>query len=267
MPEGKSLPPELGFAYGGLHVAYRAAIEPQLLELDVELVAPDPIGRVPIVVRRLLDEINGGAATGAIFPPALGQARLVDGSLEVPAPGPQYRFILEVAAVSPRFLRHAVESLSGRGDVRNLALNGALPLDDTPLSVREAEVTAWMHQPRTHLEASPPPFTVNEIPWSGRSAFVRAVLLDSTSDEALQAFDEALLIACGVLLSYGQPGGFGRSRLVIPPGAGRGGRVLAARWEDFLCERRPARDLLVNVMSAFHARTSPIERLDLGLPG
>jgi len=261
-----TLPSRLGFARGGLHVAYRASADPQLLDLYVELAAADPLGRIPTVVRRLLDEMNGGAAGGAELPPALGCARCVQGPLDNREPGPVYRYMLEVAAVSPRFLRHLVETLGARGDVRVLAVRGALPLDDSALSVREGEVATWLHHPRTHILPTTPPFPVREIPWRGHSAFVRAVLLDATSNDVLLAFDEALLIFSGLLLSYGPPGGVGQSRVVMPPGAGRGGRVLAARWEDFVCERQPARDALINVMSAFHARTSPLERLDVGLP-
>jgi hypothetical protein len=267
MPQGRSLPSQLAFVHGGLHVAYRASAEPQLVDLYVELTAPDRMGRVPILVRRLVDEINGGAAGGAQFPPAQGRARCLSGPLSAREPGPVYRYVLDVAGVSPQFLRHLVETASAGGDVRTLAVRGALPLDDGPLSVREAQVSAWLHQPRTHMEAYAPHFPVRDLGRQGRSGFVRAALVDGTSDDLLRAFDEVLLVFSGLLLSYGPPGGIGRSRVVLPPSAGRGGRVLAARWSDFSCERGPARDALVNVMSAFHARTAQIERLDVGLPG
>ncbi|WP_437291000.1 hypothetical protein [Sorangium sp. So ce406] len=263
------LPPELAFVRGGLQIAYRASLAPQKLALLLDLEGPDPGTLIPFLVRTIIEEINAGAAGGAEFDPGAGRARWLEGPIDPADPaavGPSYLYGIEVAAVSPRYLRHVVELLGGSGRVRSLSLFGGLPLDGSALSVREGDVEAWMHPPRTHLELHPAPFTVRDVPLAGKQAFVRAVLADTASNDLLLAFDDVLLVWTGCLVTYGGAGGLGRSRVVMPPGAGRGGHILAARWDEFLCERRAARNLLINLVGAFHLRAARVARLDVGLP-
>jgi hypothetical protein len=182
------------------------------------------------------------------------------------AEGPFYRYAIEVAAVSPRYLRSMVERLSASVDARSLSITGALPLDQSPLSVRTPDVLAWLGPLRAHQGAFTPPFAVRPRYVSGTDRFVRAVLEDATNNDMLLAFDDAMLVFSGYLFTCGAPGGMGRARVVLPAAAGRGGRILAARWDDIACEQPAARDVLVNIMGAFHDRVAPIARLDVGLP-
>ena len=107
-----------------------------------------------------MDCINAGAAGGADFPPAAGQAELLEGPSgvgdEQPGElGPDYNWRIELQGVSPRFMRTVVEQVAAAGDphpLRRVSILGSLPPDQGPHSVRGHQVSAWMRDPRSYVE-------------------------------------------------------------------------------------------------------------------
>lgn len=261
--------PELQFVRGNLKVAYRASLEPQDLDLEIVLDGPDPRLHVLQQVRIFIEEISGGAAGGSMFAPTRGSAAHRHGPLSGDEPlamGPRYHYGLRVAGVAPHYLRHVVEKLGMSAAVSFLSIRGSLPLDDSTQSVRENDVVRWLGFPRTHLGAFAAPFAVREHQRHGRRGFVRLRLLEPSTNDILLAFEDALLVWGGLLLSYGDRTAANQAKISLPASAGRGGAVLAAQFEVLSCEHDAARDALINVIGAFHERAAQVGSLEVGIP-
>ncbi len=270
-----SLHPKLAFVdAGGLYIACRASAEPQRLEIRVEAAGPDSLGMGTSILRSFLAVVESGATGGVDFAPTLGRASIVSGPRSPDDPGgrgPVFEWEVEVASVGPLYLRHVVEdfALAGWPDhpVVSIALRGSLSLDDSPLSVRTADVRRWLRD----ADAYPglfgaPPFSVVDLDCEGgRDAVVRVRPAGVAARPLLDAFDLTLVRWASYLVGLPSraAGPIGSSGL-FRSAASR--REIVARFEDFDVWREPARSALLNVIARFHHEVAPLERVEVGLP-
>jgi hypothetical protein len=266
--------PFFDFLAQGLQVSYCGAAEPQLLQIELHLAAPDPTVGAPARVRMLMEAINAGAAGGALFAPWAGAARLVSGPPSSPDPatwdrGPAYRWTLEVAGVSPVFLRLAVPVLAFAAapiPVRTLAIIGARRGDQEQRPVTAAQVATWLHDATTHPGAWPAlPFELCEavVP---RGCALRVRFEDEASEDVWERLNEVL--ASWALLSVGCPSlardGLGSRSLADALGVNR--REYSRFIQDWGYAQDFTSALLVNMLARFHHDVAPIARLDLRMP-
>jgi len=263
--------PNLDFTRNDLHVAYRGSLEPQVLSIDVSLSDGDPESIAPIVIEGLIHQINTGGAGGAEFAPELGAATLLTGPSDIDeasAAGPDYRWEMQVAAVSPRFVRTIVESMpsaSASVFVRSMSIAGSLQLDESPLSVRQAEVNAWLEDPTAYLGAWPDPgFPVHHIP-SPRGATLRVRLAGELTDELYFSLTELLTSWYGAVQFYADLKGTSLGAMQPDAHIGRTRREFRAGKLFFNHIIGPTRDMLANLLSRFHRTEAPIEEVEIGM--
>jgi hypothetical protein len=270
-----ALHPKLDFVdRGGLYVAYRASAEPQLLEIRVEAAGPDTIGMGTSLLRGLLSVAASGATSGVDFAPTAGRATLLSGPRTPDDPGgrgPVFEWELEVAAMSPLYLRHMVEDLALAGwpehPVLSVGIRGELAPDDSPLSARTADVRRWLRDAEAYPGfAGPPPFPLVELDYAdAKDALVRVRPAGIHARTVLDRFDTTLLRWASYLVGLpsreaGPIGSSGTMRSAASK------RELVARFEDFDVFRAPARDALLAVLTRFHAEVAPLDRVEIGLP-
>jgi len=143
------VPPVLDLDLSALVVRYRASPLPQLVDVHIAMDRAPRRSYPALALPFLVRAINAGAAGGAELAPSAGAARIVSG-LSGPedfAPRDRLSFRLELAGVSPYFLRLVVERLALAGPgarVTGLSIVGALPVDASPLSVTELQMRSWL---------------------------------------------------------------------------------------------------------------------------
>lgn len=269
-----ALAPFLAPLAQSIRVAYRGSEEPQDLYLDVVLAEPDPEALAPAQVRALVQAINVGAAGGAEFAPTAGAARLVSGATPGLEPaawdhGPTYRWILQVRAVSPRFLRSVVEILAiAASPVATAAIGiaGTLPWDGSALSVHTEQLLAWCADPAGYPARSPAlPFEVREetIP---RGCALRVGFAGDVGPDDVEALNERLGLwgflttTCPSLARDSVGGRTYIDRL----GVNR--REYSRFIEVFDLAQEVAAAPLLNMLARFHADVAPIARVDLRMP-
>jgi hypothetical protein len=270
-----ALHPKLAFVdAGGLYVAYRASAEAQRLEIRVEAAGPDARGMGTSLLRALLAIVNAGACGGAEFLPSVGRAALVSGPRVPDDPGgrgPIFEWEVEVAGVSPLYLRSMVEdfALAAWSDhpVVALGLRGSLPLDASPLSARTADVRRWLLDADAYPGDPPtPPFPLKETrDPDATSAMVRLRPDGARATDVLEPF-ELLMVRwssylAGLPSREAQPigsSGFFRSA------ASR--RELVARVEEIDVRPAPARAALVALLTRFHEDVAPLAHAEIRLP-
>jgi hypothetical protein len=263
----------LEFVQNDLTVAYRASAEPQRLEIRASIngLAAYPFG--PIAMLWFERGIRAGGAGGAEFAPTAGVASHVSGPLksgEEGFMGPDFRWELEVAAVSPYFIRNIVSTFGNIGapyDTTSVSILGSLPLDDSPLSVRESDVKAWVEDDHSFMRAwADPGFPLKTMPANRNAATVRLVL-DRDIDKNLS---DDILTAIGVwrilIGSYPNLARTGRGKGHAGPRTATKKREMVVTYDEFDYLRDPSQALLINVLSHFHAKVSPIREAEISLP-
>ncbi|KYF49764.1 hypothetical protein BE04_24725 [Sorangium cellulosum] len=261
----------LGFARSDLRVAYRGGVLPQIVGIDVSLSGADPESIAPIVIEGLVDQINAGGAGGAEFPPELGEAQVLSGPMEIDEPeatGPDYHWDLQVRAVSPRFVRNIVESMTSASavvKVQSMRVTGSLPLDEGPLSVRDAQVRAWLDDPTAYLGAWPElGFPVHHVA-SPRGVTLRVRLAGELTDEHYDSLTRLLDTWGSVVQFYANLGGTEMGAMQPDAHLGRTKREFRAGKLFFDHTYAPTRDVLVNLLSRFHRVEAPIEQVEIGM--
>ncbi|KYF70861.1 hypothetical protein [Sorangium cellulosum] len=261
----------LDFAQRSLSVAYRASPAPQELVVDVDVAGPPMAPFAPMAMRAVVDAINAGAAGGALFPPAAGYARRLAGPWDEPdGLGVSYRWVLEIAAVAPGFLRNMVEELRRAGmnqPVVRMRIAGALPLDNSPLSVRESQVRSWLDDPRAYLEPWTRPGFPFHVVSRSEGATLRVELAQAIDPPLRQALEDLSVQWLNVIRNYASRQGeevlFNPHRML--PAFGQGRAEFRAHYPEFLYARDPAAAVLVNMLTRFHERVARIALVEVGL--
>ncbi|MCA9622745.1 MAG: hypothetical protein KC731_27185 [Myxococcales bacterium] len=253
---------------GGLTVRYRASPEPQLVDISLALADPYPALKAQGVIEALLVAANAGAAGGAILSPLAGGGRLVAGPTDPASDeGPLWRWQVELAGVCPRYWRHFCDdaSLAGGGTVAlaQLGIVGQLPLDDTPMSLRENELGRWFEGLDTWAERWPsPPFRVLDVAQPAGVSCRLRFSVDTTVDllvQVEQLFDRWCLLVSPQYREDGFPGA-----MQLAPQIVRNRREIAAHHTFFKYAPGPPGDLLHNMLVRFHHDVAPIETVELG---
>ncbi|MBX3196939.1 MAG: hypothetical protein KF894_02180 [Labilithrix sp.] len=258
-----------------LDVAYRGSAEPQTLDVGVKLAGPAEVPLAPWAIGSLVDCVARGLAGGSDFAPEVGRARLLAGPTgegAAPAPGelgPDYAFRLEVAGMSPRFVRVLVEHLAASGHphgARTLSVVGGLPTDGSPLSVREDLLARWLDDPAAYPGAwSDPGFRVVTRPIP-RGATVRVALARGRMDDVAAELEATFSAWQSAVLTYPNARHTGRG-VMDPHGSfARTRTELYAKVSLFDHAREPARASLVNALARFHRVVAPLASVEIATP-
>jgi hypothetical protein len=170
-------------------------------------------------------------------------------------------------------MRNAVEQMriSGAGDnpVVAMSITGSLPLDITSLSVREAEVRAWLDRPGPYPGEHPDPgFPVREKEAMGAALRVRFKgELDQRAEVRMRGLCVQWVSATHNYADrWGEDTLDGQARFSrLMPKFGATRREMRAHYEEFTRVRPPSRALLVNMLSKYHHTVLPIEWVELAL--
>lgn len=269
--------PRMEFAKDHLSVAYRGSLEKQALDirLKIQSKAPGPTGVG--VMMSLIRAINQGLAGGAEFHPAKGSAKHVSGPLKSDEPsarGPNFAWKLDVAGVSPLFVRTVIESLRVYGfpqPVVSMSIAGALPLDDTALSIRERDVLPWLaswcedvgHYPK----AWPTPSLPIKRIGSPRGASIRLKLAGGAVTKAIT---DKLVKHLGdwtaSVLWYPNASMSGPGKMDFIPKIAQSKAELTARYDVFDYVPGPTGDMLVNLIEHFHTKVAALGEATIAMP-
>jgi len=260
----------------GLSIAYKGSETPQLVDVRVVTTAKARVAQARISMRYLVDAIELGAAGGAELPPTSGSCKLVKGSFAVgdsDAKGPKFGWTLELAGVSPKFLRVMVEQLSiagGSADVpvESLTIAGTLQPGFDPLSVREAALLPWLDDPDAYPAAWPDPgfgLAYQSIP---RGASVTIQLGGAATPEIVEKLTYILTIWGTVTTTYpNAEKAVGNVNVATPmPRISRKKMDVLARWDVFDAYPPPKMAILTNMLARFHRTVCPIARVEYAYP-
>ena len=258
----------------GFDCAYRASVEPQLLRIDVTTIDKSTKRSAPIIVKRLIELINAGAACGSAFLPDASFAERVSGPWDGPdAFGPDFQWVLRVRAVSPLFLRTMIDQLRRCGHeqpVTTMRLRGELPVDAGALSVDTKKMRAWLDDPSAYVdECSAPGFSVemHESPHTFFSVTMESVI-EPAFEDALKHMAMRWLIATAAYLDDdGRAIVRAKDNLEkhLPAFSSEGERF-TARFEEFLHGVVPSRAILVNMLAKMRAIGAGVRGLTIGHP-
>jgi hypothetical protein len=264
----------LEFAPQGLSVAYRASAAKQEVAVALRTSrAGLEETACGMLVEGLVEAIRRGAAGSDLFDPAAASAELV--RAELSGDTPALSFVLELAGVAPVFVRCVVEALRDAGGPGNpveaMQLFGSFALDASPLSIREGQVLAWLDDPSP---AAYPrrwpgvPFPVREREAAGAAIAVRlAEKVTRVLDEELQTTIFTWLELTNRYVNhYGEPVLSSPDHMArLMPKFARSGRELRVTIEEFTRATVPARDLLVNMLTSFHAAHARVTDVEIAL--
>jgi len=265
--------PGLDFAKDHLSVAYRASDKPQSLEIRATINGLSAYAGGPISMLWFERAMRAGGAGGAEFAPSAGNAKHVSGPLkpgEEGANGPDYRWELKVTAISPYFVRNLVTKLGiiGMGaKTTSVAITGSLPLDDSPLSVREAQVKKWLDDPHAFMTAWPDPgFPLKTKAAAASAATIRVKLKDAVDKKLVDKFELALSMWRNAANMYPnlKLSGFGKAQ--ASPRTTKTKSEIVSTYDEFDFLREPSQAVLINMLSYFHAKVSPIVEAEITLP-
>lgn len=263
----------LEFVQEHLSVEYRASDKPQTLVIEAHISAIPVFPTGPLNMRWFESTIGAGGAGGAEFSPTTGSVEHVSGPLKTTddgSRGPNYRWEMRVAGVSPLFLRNIVPSfgtIGAPGKTTFLRITGSLPLDDSPLSVREAAVIRWLDDRESFMKAWPDlGFPVKTKEGASRAATVRVRFCQAVTKKLVEKLE--LTIAIWVMAIGHYP-----SLDFSHRGRGQGVTQTAKTKSEVVCTypafdyaREPAQAVLVNMLACFHAKVAPIAEAEITLP-
>jgi hypothetical protein len=269
-----------------LDIAYRGSVEPQILDIGVELAGPAEVPLAPWAIGALIGCINRGLGGGSEFAPSLGRATLEAGPTGEDSAGasvagaggptgaagelgPRYAFRLSVAGVSPRFIRLFVEQLAASGDphpLRSLSIVGTLPPDGSTLSVRDGLLSRWLDDANAYPAPWPEPgFRVitKSVP---RGASLRVTLAAGRIEDVATELEETISAWQSAVLTY--PNAKQKGRGLMDPHASfaRTRTELYAKVSLFDHTREPVRAALVNALARFHATVAPLASVEIAMP-
>ncbi len=257
----------LEFAASNLFVGYRAAVEPQMLEIvvrsDSEL--PNPVTDAALAM--LQRGVAEGAGAGAPFDPKAG----VFEPLSQTSTGRELRWTVRVASVCPELLRIAIEKLRFAGGpgsaTTGMSFMGQLPPDRTPASVDTYEMLRWLDGPRYPGITSNPGFPITTAESAAACWMVSVGGLNAALAAALEeiAFDWRSLVAeyvsdenTPVRIDAEHP------HLQLPH-SGWSKVEFRARYESFRHAAQPSYAMLINLLARFHATVAPIDACEVRL--
>lgn len=250
--------PRTTYEEGEIVVRYRAALEPQEVVLSTD-------GELEVArIRGLVAMIEHGAYAGAEFAPTASRAEALDLATGAIV---QRSVRLRLAAVSPLALQGLYPMLDfgagfGTRLLRGFRLEGALPVDDSPLSMTSRDLfDAWaepMKQAGAHM---PLPYRMVTKKKAKGLALELALAADASADTAAR-LGSYLAYFTASLTNYpdatgrapGKPGVFFTIAQPAP-------RTLTATASSFGFAAPPAMARLQNVLSHFHARVTPIDEV------
>lgn len=265
--------PGLDFVKDNLSVAYRASAEPQSLEIRASLDGWASNASGPLSMLGFEEAMRAGAASGAEFPPTAGHARHVSGPLrprDEGARGPDFRWELEVTAISPYFIRNLVTELGTIGvrtKTKSVAISGSLPLDDSVLSVRESQVKGWLEDSTTFMrEWHDPGFPLTRTDANRSAATVRLWFQRDLDAKLLDDVVTTLQMWRNLVIFHPNPSLSGLGTGTIGPRSARKRREFVTTYDPFNYLRPPTEALLVNMLSYFNAKVEPLDAAEISLP-
>lgn len=259
----------------GLSVSYRGSDQSQLVDVRVEIESKAHVASARLGLRYLLDAINLGAAGGAAFAPTTGAARLVKGSFSISEPdarGPKFAWTLELAGVSPKFIRVLVESLSGAGGgripVQRLTIAGTLaPAVDDPLTMREDALIRAFDDPDAYPEAWPDPGFPISHKSIARGATATLQLGSEPTPEILEKLTYVLTLSGTTATTFPNAAKNGISIITPMPTVKANKLEVTARWGTFDVNPTPMVAGLTNMLARFHRDVTPIVQVAYAYPG
>jgi hypothetical protein len=253
----------------GVTVAYRGSEQPQLVDIRVQIKSKSPVAIARLNLRYLVDAINAGAAGGAESAPTVGSAKLVKGSFkgtEPDATGPKFAWTLELAGVSPKFVRVLVEQLSMAGGARlpvqSMSIVGKLaPVARDPLSVREDTLIPSLDDADAYPAAWPDPGFEIAHTSIARGLTTTLALSRTPTPDLVETLEELLTLWATATTSYPNAAKKSSSMMTPMPAVTRKRSELTARWETFDAHPPPKLAILTNMLARFHREVCPIARV------
>ena len=251
-------------------VAYRASLEPQVLDIGLDFARPVHNGMPEAQMRQVVTHLAMGVTGGAEFSPDRSTAKHLEGDLSAPEREngeAHYRWRVEVQGVSPRYLRHIVARmvLSGGAGIaiESMTIRGALDADDGALSVDTATMERWMTDPDAWL--GPPteaPFAVVDVA-SEQGMKLKLVPKSAPTAATVTALSKQLLEWTDAIafMPLRPDRGF-----LAPPKVTKTSSSLTAQAKAFPVDPRPARDQLLAFLVRFHETQCPLKSVELTFP-
>jgi hypothetical protein len=254
---------KLEYVHKNLSVAYRSSLERQ--RIDIQMTSSE-MSSAYVQMLALVRHINSGAASGSEFPPESSFAKIIRDTPD--KNGPNYDWQLEIAGMSPKFIRQFVERLRGvsrKGYAMSLAIRGSFALDESPLSVTEREVIAWLDDPNAYPGAWPSPGFPVEREFPPKGASVRVRLAGKANKKILSGFRNVLAIWSNLTLEFFDAKGEQMGRSDFNPSIAASGVELSARYGIFDRVREPSAAALINLLGRLHHDVAPIEKAIIAL--
>jgi len=264
--------PDVDYIDKTLSVAYRASEEPQELLFEVQFSKP----REPRVTLADInfDLVRRGIAGDQHFDPAKGALEILEGDPNTLEPSTLHSYRLRVAHVSPLFIRQLATFPWGLGIPPNppniperITIRGSLPLDDSPLSVREGDIVRWLRDPQCFSDAwEKVDFKVTQARVR-RGLTIRLRLTDVATEQQEKVFEEGVGFLSMVYMCLPNFAKDGDYRLyTLLPSILRGERELSARYGFFDVDPTAAADHIINYVHRFSKEVAPVQELVLGAP-
>ena len=254
-----------------LTVCYRGSAEPG--HVRIEITGSPRAGRAKHYrdrVQTVVELIELGFGGGAMFPPELGAAELVEGT---PAndPGRDFQFTLRVRAVDPAFWAIALHHLAYPWDQvdimravkdcpKHVSIVSELPVDDSEASATTARVLDWLRDPTPAFRAYPaPPFTVKDDTSSKTVCVLKPVQMQKKLGERVQRVVYALP---RVLTAHPDAA---RAMLVSKPDVGK--TQVKVSWFKGPPPSKVTRGPILNMARRLHCEITPLSVVTLANGG
>ncbi len=251
----------------GLAIRYRASADPQKLEVAVRMKRKSVDSLARGVMSDLVEAMALGAGAGEEFAPAHSSAKLVKGTFDpdkAGGAGPSFAWTLEVAGISPAFLRVMVDALANSGGtdvhVDSLTIAGSVAPTGDALSVDEKKMIAWLDDFAAYPKAWPKPgFPITRASTT-RGATVTIQLRGDASPKIAAKLEEIFGV-WGAVRSE-MPNAENDRGMIglgdIGPKIARKKSAVLAKWNQFDYDPGPAFDVLTNMLVHFHETVAPI---------
>lgn len=263
----------MDFAKHNLRLSYRASGEPQILTIDVATAELARIQRFNGLLATLRMLVKFGGCGSDVFPPWAGSMERGLEPQQEEERGPTYHAEVPVAGVAPVAMRIFVEQLRASGfhqPVDAMAIRGALPVNDSPLSITEVDMKRWIEDEVTYPKAWPHidfPLVIKPA----ASGFSMHLRFAGAIPKEHQDWAEALSSGWALIVSH-YPLADGTGSLQFGPGSHAGDhfprtkvgeRDVWVKMKKMPWVRQPSLDLLTNMLIRFHHDAVPIEKAEI----